>query len=166
MLLSVLFLNSLVERSFSQPDTMMLPLTSPSPENPMYGTSTSPFQAQAIVKVQVDELDGSAVINLTCEAGSDVAGLTSVSSMSEDFSPSPTRPVALASQRNSSSDNPSSTVIHSTRYKVSAFPTQPAISASVANSSQSFDTRALHSPPLTSATSVNVLLQLGVANFL
>lgn len=134
----------------------MLLSTCPSPENPSYGTSTSPFQAQATVEVQVDGLDGSAVNNLTRGAGSDVAGLTSDSPISGGFSPSPTRPVALTSQGISSSVNPSSIVIPSTGYNVSAFPTQPAIPASVANSSQSFNTSALHSPPLTSATSANV----------
>lgn len=165
MLLSVLFLNFLVERSFSQPDTKqpdtkMLLSTSPFPETPLYGTSTSPFQAQATVEVQVDGLDGSAVINLTRGAGSDVAGLTSDSPISGGFSPSPTRPVALTSQGLSSSVNPSSIVIPS-GYNVSAFPTQPAIPASVANSSQSFNTSALHSPPLTSATSANVSVFTG-----
>ena len=166
MLLSVLFLNFLVERTFSQPDTKqrdtkMLLSTSPFPENPSSGTSISPFQAQATVEVQVDGLDGSAVINLTRGAGSDVAGLTSDSPISGSFSASPTKPVALTSQGIPSSVNPSSIVIPSNGYNVSAFPTQPAIPASVANSSQSFNKSALHSPPLTSATSANVSVFTG-----
>ncbi len=90
MLLSVLLLNFLVERSLSQPntkqfDTKILLSTNLSPENPSYGTSNSPFQAQATVEVQVDRLDVSAVINLTRGAGSDVAGLTSDSPISGGF---------------------------------------------------------------------------------
>lgn len=103
MLLSVLFLNFLVKWSFSQPntkqpDTKMLLSTSPSLETPSYGTTSSPFEAQATVEVQVDGLDGSAVINLTRGAGSDVAGLTSDSLISGGFNPSPTKPVVLTSQ--------------------------------------------------------------------
>ena len=166
MLLSVLFFNFLVKRSFSQPDTKqwdtkMLLSTSPSLKNPSYGTSNSPFQAQATVEVQVDRLDGSAVINLTRGAGSDVTGLTSDSPISGGFSPSPTRPDVLTSQGISSSVNPSSIVIPSTGYNVSAFPIRPAIPALVANSSQSFNTSALHLPPLISATSANVSVFTG-----
>ena len=132
MLLSVLFLDFLVEQSFSQPDTKqwhtkMLLLKSSSPENPSYGTSNFPFQAQATVEVQVDGLDGCAVVNLTRGAGPDVGGLTSNSLISGGFSPSPTKPVALTSQGISSSVNPSSIVIRNTKHNVSAFLTQPAI---------------------------------------
>ena len=49
------------------------------------------------MEVQVDRLDGSAIINLTRGVGSNVASLTSNSLTSRGFSPSPTRPVALIS---------------------------------------------------------------------
>ena len=113
------------------------------------------------MEVQVDGLDGSAIINLTRGAGSGVADLTSDPPISGGFSPSPTRPVALTTQGISSSVKPSSIVIPSAGYNVSAFPAQPAIPAPVANSSQSFNTSALHSPPLTSATSANVSVFAG-----
>lgn len=166
MLLSVLILNLLVEHSFSQPDTKRadtnIPLSpSPSLENLSHGTINSPFQAQVTVEIQVDGLDGSAVINITHGAGSDVAGLTSDSLTSGGFSPFPTKPVALTSQGIFSSVNPSSIVIPSTGYIVSTFPTQSAIPALIANSSQSCNTSALHLPLPTSATSANVSIFTG-----
>ena len=140
----------------------MLLSTSPSPENPSYSTSNSPFQAQAIIEVQVDRLDGSAIINLTRGAGFDITGLISNSPTFGGFSPSPTKPVALTSQGISSSVNPSSIVIPNTRYNVSAFPIQLAIPALMANFSQSFNTSTLHLLPLTSATSANVSIFTGL----
>jgi hypothetical protein len=128
MLLSVLILNLLIERSLfqpdtKQPDTKMSLSPSPSLENLSHGTINSPFQAQATVEVQVDGLDSSAVINMTRGAGSDVAGLTSDSSISGGFGPSLTKPVALTSQGIFSSINLSSIIILSTGYNVSTFPT-------------------------------------------
>jgi len=166
MLFSVLILNLLIEVSFSQPDscflaggqcgtTKTLLPTSLYLENPSHGTVNALFQAQATVKIQVDGLDDSAVINLTRAAGSDVVALTSDFKSSEYLSSSLTKSVALIDQGVSYSVNCSTIFISSTEYVVSTFSSQ------TANSSQSFNTSALHSSSLTSIKSANVSVFTG-----
>ena len=166
MLSPILILNLLVSGSFSQPDscflaggrcgtTKTLLPTSLSPEKPSHEMSDAPFQAQATVDFQVDGLDGSAVINLTRAAGSGVVALTSGSKSSRYLSPSPTKAVALTDQGVSYPANCSTIFVPSTGSVVSTFPSQ------TANSSQSFNTSTLHSPPLTSTKSANVSVCTG-----
>lgn len=82
MLFSVLILNLLIEVNFSQSDscflvneqcgtTKMLLSTSLYFENFSYETINALFQTQATVKVQINELDDFAVINLIHTTGSD-----------------------------------------------------------------------------------------------
>ncbi len=82
MLFSVLILNLLIEVNFSQSDscflvdeqcntTKMLLSTSLYFENFSYETINALFQTQATVKIQINELDDFAVINLIHTTGSD-----------------------------------------------------------------------------------------------
>lgn len=161
MLFSVLILNLLIEVSFSQSDscflvneqcgtTKMLLSTSLYFENFSHKMINALFQTQATVKIQIDELDDSAVINLIRATDSDVITLINDFKLSEYLSSSLTKSVALIDQSISYSINCFTIFISSTEYVVSTFLSQ------TANFSQFFNISALYSSSLTSIKSVNV----------
>lgn len=161
MLFSVLILNLLIEVSFSQSDscflvneqcgtTKMLLSTSLYFENFSHKTINALFQTQATVKIQIDELDDSAVINLIRATDSDVITLINDFKLSEYLSSSLTKSVALIDQSISYSINCFTIFISSTEYVVSTFLSQ------TANFSQFFNISALYSSSLTSIKSANV----------
>ncbi len=161
MLFSVLILNLLIEVSFSQSDscflvneqcgtTKMLLSTSLYFENFLHEMINALFQTQATVKIQIDELDDSAVINLIRAADSNVIALISDFKLSEYLSSSLMKSVALIDQSISYSINCFTIFISSTEYVVSTFLSQ------TANFSQFFNISALYSSSLTSIKSANV----------